>query len=68
LPGDADPILTSLNASVNCFCLASHHICCLCTTSGYLADNPNEQDPYQHYCHKRFGGKDEHKIQGTSTK
>jgi hypothetical protein len=46
LPGDKDPVLPSFNASFNCLCLASHHICCLCTTSGYLTDNQNKQDPY----------------------
>jgi len=34
LPEEEAAALPSLNASVNCFCLASHHICCLCTTSG----------------------------------
>ena len=36
------PVLPSLNASSNCLCLASHHICCRWTTSGYLVCKYNK--------------------------
>ena len=37
------PVLPSLSASSSCLCLASHHICCRWTTSGYLAYKYNKQ-------------------------
>jgi hypothetical protein len=36
------PVLPSLSASSSCLCLASHHICCRWTTSGYLAYKYNK--------------------------
>jgi len=36
------PVLPSLSASSSCLCLASHHICCRWTTSGYLACKYNK--------------------------
>jgi len=37
------PVLPSLSASSSCLCLASHHICCRWTTSGYLACKYNKR-------------------------
>ena len=37
------PVLPSLSASSSCLCLASHHICCRWTTSGYLANKYKKQ-------------------------